>query len=102
MRRELTDMSEQQTIGVIGAGTMGSGIAHVFAARGFQVILCDVEQRFLDRGMATIRRNLDREVAKNKTTAEAANAAAARITPVTDRAALAPCTLVVEAATEKF
>ena len=95
-------MSQQQTIGVIGAGTMGNGIAHVFAARGFQVILCDVEQRFLDRGLETIRKNLDREAAKGKTTADDAKAALARITPVTDRKALAPCALVVEAATEKF
>ena len=95
-------MSEQQMIGVIGAGTMGNGIAHVFAARGFQVILCDVEQRFLDRGLETIRKNLDREAAKGKTTADDAKAALARITPVTDRKALAPCALVVEAATEKF
>ncbi len=95
-------MSEQQTIGVIGAGTMGNGIAHVFAARGFQVILCDVEQRFLDRGLETIRKNLDREAAKGKTTADDAKTALARITPVTDRKALAPCALVVEAATEKF
>ena len=102
MRRELADMSEQQTIGVIGAGTMGNGIAHVFAARGFQVILCDVEQRFLDRGLETIRKNLDREAAKGKTTADDAKTALARITPVTDRKALAPCALVVEAATEKF
>jgi 3-hydroxybutyryl-CoA dehydrogenase len=95
-------MSEQQMIGVIGAGTMGNGIAHVFAARGFQVILCDVEQRFLDRGLETIRKNLDREAAKGKTTTDDAKAALARITPVTDRKALAPCALVVEAATEKF
>ena len=57
-------------VGVIGAGTMGNGIAHVFARSGFRVILCDVEQRFLDRGLATITKNLDREVAKNKITAE--------------------------------
>ncbi len=95
-------MQDMQTVGVTGAGTMGSGIAHVFAARGFKVILCDVEQRFLDRGLETIRKNLDREAAKNKITAEDAKAALGRITAVTDRQALAPCGLVVEAATEKF
>jgi 3-hydroxybutyryl-CoA dehydrogenase len=94
-------MQEMQTVGVIGAGTMGNGIAHVFAARGFNVILCDVEQRFLDRGVETIRKNLDREAAKNKITADEAKAALGRITAVTDRQALAPCGLVVEAATEK-
>ena len=52
-------------VAVIGAGTMGNGIAHVFARRGFNVVLCDVEQRFLDRGLDTIAKNLDREVAKN-------------------------------------
>jgi 3-hydroxybutyryl-CoA dehydrogenase len=57
-------------VGVLGAGTMGNGIAHVFARSGYSVILCDVEQRFLERGMATITKNLDREVAKNKITAE--------------------------------
>ena len=57
-----------QRVGVVGAGTMGNGIAHVFARGGFGVILCDVEQRFLDRGMETIGKNLEREVAKNKIT----------------------------------
>ena len=51
-------------VGVIGAGTMGNGIAHVFARHGYQVTLCDVEQRFLDRALETIDKNLDREVAK--------------------------------------
>ena len=55
-----------QTVGVIGAGTMGNGIAHVFARTGHHVILCDVEQRFLDRALGIIAKNLDREVAKNK------------------------------------
>ena len=59
-----------QSVGVIGAGTMGNGIAHVFARSGYAVVLCDVEQRFLERGLATITKNLDREVAKNKITAD--------------------------------
>jgi 3-hydroxybutyryl-CoA dehydrogenase len=87
---------------VIGAGTMGNGIAHVFARSGYDVVLCDVEQRFLDRGLDTIGKNLDREVAKNKITAADKAAALGRITPVVDRAKLAECHLVVEAATEKF
>ena len=58
-------------IGVVGAGTMGNGIAHVFARNGYDVVLCDVEQRFLERALATIGKNLDREVAKGKLTAEA-------------------------------
>ena len=91
-----------QRVGVIGAGTMGNGIAHVFARAGFNVVLCDVEQRFLDRGLATIGKNLDREVAKNKITADDKNAALARITSVVERAKLGDCDLIVEAATEKF
>jgi 3-hydroxybutyryl-CoA dehydrogenase len=89
-------------IGVIGAGTMGNGIAHVFARAGFSVVLCDVEQRFLERGIATITKNLDREVAKNKITAADKEAALGRIESVTDRAKLADCDFIVEAATEKF
>ena len=91
-----------QRVGVIGAGTMGNGIAHVFARRGFNVILCDLEQRFLDRGLDTIAKNLDREVAKNKITASDKTSTLGRITPVIDRSKLADCDLVLEAATEKF
>ena len=57
-----------ERVGVIGAGTMGNGIAHVFARSGYRVTLCDVEQRFLDRGLETIGKNLDRELAKGKIT----------------------------------
>ena len=77
---------EIKRVGVIGAGTMGNGIAHVFARSGYSVVLCDVEQRFLDRGLATITKNLDREVAKNKITAEDKASALKKIEPVTDRA----------------
>jgi len=93
---------EIRQVGVVGAGTMGNGIAHVFARRGYGVVLCDVEQRFLDRGMQTIAKNLDREVAKNRISAEDKAAALRRIEPVVDRAKLAGCDFVVEAATEKF
>lgn len=91
-----------QRVGVIGAGTMGNGIAHVFARSGYQVVLCEVEQRFLDRGMETITKNLDREVAKNKITSADKTGALGRITPVLDRTKLSDCELVIEAATEKF
>src|SRR6202051_4438104 len=91
-----------QRVGVIGAGTMGNGIAHVFARRGFDVILCDVEQRFLDRGLETIAKNLDREVTKNKITPNDTASTLARITSVIDRSKLSESGLVVEAATEKF
>jgi len=89
-------------VGVVGAGTMGNGIAHVFARSGYSVVLCDVEQRFLDRAVATIGKNLDREVAKGKITTDDKAAALGRIQPVADRGQLADCDLVVEAATEKF
>ena len=91
-----------QRIGVVGAGTMGNGIAHVFARAGFDVVLCDVEQSFLERAVGTIGKNLDREVAKNKITAEDKGAALARIRGATDRGELSSCDFVIEAATEKF
>ena len=91
-----------QRVGVIGAGTMGNGIAHVLARCGFNVVLCDVDQRFLDRGLSTIAKNLDREVAKSKITAEDKASTLGRIAAVMDRAKLADCDFVVEAATEKF
>ena len=89
-------------VGVVGAGTMGNGIAHVFARSGYQVMLCDVQQSFLERALGTITKNLDREVAKNKITVTDKDSAMARIQPVTERSRLADCDFVIEAATEKF
>jgi 3-hydroxybutyryl-CoA dehydrogenase len=91
-----------ERVGVIGAGTMGNGIAHVFARSGFNVVLCEVERRFLDRGLETIGKNLDREVAKNKITAADKTATLNRIEGVVGRAGLSDCDLIIEAATEKF
>ena len=91
-----------QRVGVVGAGTMGNGIAHVFARSGFSVVLCDVEQRFLERAIATIAKNLEREVAKNKITIADKDQALERIQPVIKREDLADCDFLVEAATEKF
>jgi 3-hydroxybutyryl-CoA dehydrogenase len=93
---------EIKKVGVVGAGTMGNGIAHGFARGGFDVVLCDVEERFLERAAATIGKNLDREISKNKITARDKAAALARIRPVTERGQLAECDFVIEAATEKF
>jgi 3-hydroxybutyryl-CoA dehydrogenase len=93
---------EIRRVGVVGAGTMGNGIAHVFARSGYNVVLCEVEQRFLDRALQTVTKNLDREVAKSKITAAAKDSALSRIRPVTDRSQLAECDFVIEAATEKF
>lgn len=93
---------EIQRIGVVGAGTMGSGIAHVFARNGFPVVLCDVEQRFLDRGLNIISKNLEREVGKGKISAEDKQATFNRIEPVLKRTKLSDCDFVVEAATERI
>jgi 3-hydroxybutyryl-CoA dehydrogenase len=93
---------EIKSVGVVGAGTMGNGIAHVFAKGGFRVLLCDVEQRFLDRGLETIGKNLEREVAKQKISAQERTAALGRIEAVLERKALAACDFVIEAATEKL
>jgi 3-hydroxybutyryl-CoA dehydrogenase len=89
-------------VGVVGAGTMGNGIAHVFARAGYAVTLYDVEQRFLDRALETISKNLARETSKGKIDPEQEAAARARITPVVDRSQLGNSDFSVEAATEKF
>ena len=90
-----------KTVAVLGAGTMGNGIAHVFARAGYRVILRDVDKRFLDRGLETIAKNLDREVKKGKISDADNSAALARIQPVTDGAALAAADFVVEAVPEQ-
>jgi 3-hydroxybutyryl-CoA dehydrogenase len=81
---------------------MGNGIAHVFARSGYNVVLCDVEQRFLNHALDTIAKNLDREVAKNKITVDDRASALKRIETIVDRDRLADCDFVIEAATEKF
>ncbi|MGH9601269.1 MAG: 3-hydroxybutyryl-CoA dehydrogenase [Terriglobales bacterium] len=91
-----------KTVGVVGAGTMGNGIAHIFARHGFNVVLCDVERRLLDHALETISKNLDREVEKSKLTAQERSATLARIEPAVERALLARCDFLVEAATEKL
>jgi len=93
---------EIKTVGVLGAGTMGNGIAHVFAKSSFQVLLCDVQQGFLDRALETIGKNLEREVAKNKISASERQGTLERIRATTELAALKGCDFIVEAATEKF
>src|SRR3989475_6541167 len=92
---------EIRTIGVIGAGTMGNGIAHTAARSGFRVILHDIAESFLDRALSTIAKNLDREVAKNKITADNKNAALSRITAVTQNSALSAADFVIEAVIEE-
>jgi 3-hydroxybutyryl-CoA dehydrogenase len=89
-------------VGVIGAGTMGNGIAHVFAKAGYDVILCDIEDRFVQRGIETISKNLEREASKGKISVADREAALRHIRPTTQRSQLAAADFIVEAATEKF
>ncbi len=93
---------EIKRVGVVGAGTMGNGIAHLFARHGFPVVLCDVDQRFLDRGLNAISKNLEREVSKGKISPEEKQVAFNRIEPVLNRAKLSECDFVLEAATERL
>jgi 3-hydroxybutyryl-CoA dehydrogenase len=89
-------------VAVVGAGTMGNGIAHVFAKAGHEVLLADLSQVALDQGLATIRRNLGREVEKQKITAEEGEAAVSRIKLTTALDELGGAELAIEAATERF
>ena len=94
--------SSREELAVLGAGTMGNGIAHVFARGGHPVVLVDLSETALHSALTTIRRNLAREVSKQKLTDAEAEAAVGRIRLSTNLEELAGCTLVVEAATERF
>ena len=98
----MENLKAGKAIGVLGAGTMGNGIAHVCARAGHRVVLYDLQQDFLDRGLATIQKNLAREVSKAKLSQEQADAAMDRITPTLDLAALVGCEIAIEAANERF
>lgn len=91
-----------KTVAVLGAGTMGNGIAHVFARAGYKVILRDVEQRYLDRGVDTIAKNLDREIKKGKLAEAEKETVLGRLVPVTDMSAVANADFLVEAVPEKL
>jgi len=93
-------MGDIQTIGVIGGGTMGNGIVHVAAKAGFNVMLLEVEQRFLDRAQTTIAKNLDREVAKNKISESDKSAAIERISGTLNVSDFAKADFIVEAIVE--
>jgi 3-hydroxybutyryl-CoA dehydrogenase len=95
-------VAQLSVVAVVGAGTMGSGIAHAFARSGFSVLLCDVEQRFLDRALQSIRTNLGREAAKGKLAESEIEPALARIESTLDRDALSCADFAVEAASERF
>ena len=95
-------MAAIETVAVIGAGTMGNGIAHVAARSGFKVILYDIDQRLLDHAVSTIAKNLDREVAKSKISADDKSSALSRIVPTVQNSALAEADFVIEAVIENF
>ena len=88
-------------VGIIGAGQMGNGIAHVCAVAGIDAVMLDVKPEALAKAMATIGRNLDRQVTKGTLSTEAKDAALAHITTTSDYAVFGDCDLVIEAATEK-
>jgi 3-hydroxybutyryl-CoA dehydrogenase len=94
-------MAGIERLGVIGAGQMGNGIAHVAAQSGLTVVMLDVAQAALDKGLATLAKNMERQVAKGTLPAAERDAAMARISTSTDYAAFADCDLVIEAATER-
>jgi 3-hydroxybutyryl-CoA dehydrogenase len=91
-----------ESIGVIGAGTMGNGIAQTAAGAGFDVVMCDIDQAFLDKGVANISKSLDRFVKKETMTVEQKDKVLGRIKTTTSLDDLKDCSLIVEAATENF
>ena len=98
----IVNLESIKTVAVLGAGTMGNGIAHVFARAGFDVILRDVEEAFLRRGIDTISKNLDREIKKGKLAETGKPGVLARLKPVTDISAIASADFAVEAVPEKL
>ena len=95
-------MDAIETIGIAGSGTMGNSIAHVAARAGYQVLLFDVQQEALKQGLATLSKNMDREVAKNKLTISEKSEAISRITLTTDITRLAESHFIIEAVIEDF
>ena len=93
-------MAAINKLGVIGAGLMGNGIAHVAALSGIPVVLMDVQQQALDRALATMAKTMDRQVSTGSVSSADRDAALARIVTATDNSAFADCDMVIEAATE--
>ena len=91
-----------ETIGVIGAGTMGNGIAQTAAGKEFNVVMCDIKDEFLERGIGAITKSLDRFVKKEKITEDDKDRILGRVKTTTNLKDLSECSLVVEAATEEF
>jgi len=88
-------------VGIVGAGQMGNGVAHVFALAGYEVLMADISRESLDKAVALIDRNIARQVTKGKTTPAAKAAAMARIATTLKLADLGTCDLIIEAATER-
>jgi 3-hydroxybutyryl-CoA dehydrogenase len=97
----VVEVPEIRSIGIIGAGQMGSGIAHVAALAGLPVAMVDISEAALDKARGTIARNMERQIARSLITAEQRDAAMERITASTDYASFAATDFVIEAATEK-
>jgi 3-hydroxybutyryl-CoA dehydrogenase len=93
---------EVKKVGVVGAGTMGNGIAHVFATSGYDVVLMDVEESLLDRAISVITKNLDRMIKKEKIKEADKEATLSKISKTVKIADMADCDIVIEAATEDF
>ncbi len=91
-----------EIIGIIGAGTMGNGIAQTAASNGFDVVMCDIQADFVERGLQNIGKSLDRFVKKETITEDNKNEILGRIKTTTDLEDLKDCSLIVEAATENF
>jgi 3-hydroxybutyryl-CoA dehydrogenase len=97
----MRDTAQITEVGIIGAGQMGNGIAHVCALAGLSVVLLDVKQEALDKALATIARNTERQMSRTVISADDRTAALARIKPTLNYAAFATADIVIEAATEK-
>ncbi len=95
-------LGDIKKIAVIGCGTMGNGITHVSAQNGYDITFVDIDEKFLEKAMATITKNLDRMIKKEKITEQDKNDTLARITTTTDLKAVKDCQLVIEAISEKL
>ncbi len=95
-------LSDIKKIAVIGCGTMGNGIAHVAAQNGYEIIFVDIDEKYLEKAIATIGKNLDRMVKKEKITEQDKTDTLSRITTTTDLMAVKDCQLVIEAIVEKL
>ncbi|MDE3029080.1 MAG: 3-hydroxybutyryl-CoA dehydrogenase, partial [Paracoccaceae bacterium] len=92
---------EISSVGIVGAGQMGNGIAHVFALAGYDVLMTDISQDSLDKAVALIDRNIERQVARGKVTTEAKATAMGRIKTTLKLSDLGQSDLIIEAATER-